>query len=350
MLIGSREICNYKEPYIIAEIGANHNGNVDIAKQLINKAIDAGCDCVKFQSWTADSIFSKIVYEDNYFLGDDYRNRNDYNLKEIVEEFSFSERDLSEIAAVCKKGGVDFACTPFSKKEVDYLVENLKVDFIKVASMDLNNYPFLQYIAQRELPIMLSTGLSTLSEIDSAVQTIENTGNKNIILLHCVANYPPDDNYINLNNIDMLRDNYPDYPVGFSDHSIGIEIPLAAAAKGACVIEKHFTLDKNMPGWDHKVSANFEEMVQIVNGTKRINKALGSHRRVLTKADYEKIPAFRRSVVAARDIQAGELITIDDLNLKRPGTGIEPKYLEMIAGRIAKRFIPYDKVLTQEDF
>ncbi|MFO1444429.1 N-acetylneuraminate synthase family protein [Bacillus sp. Bva_UNVM-123] len=343
------DIKNFSKPYIIAEIGANHNGDLNLAKKLIDQAVSAGANCAKFQSWTKDSVFSKKVYEDNYFLGDDYRNRNDYTLEEIVEEFSFDKDDFKKLKQYCDEKNIDFGCTPFSKEEANFLVDELKIPFIKVASMDLNNYPFLEYLAAKEVPIVLATGLSEISEIDEAIRCIEKYHNK-IVLLHCVSNYPPRDEDVNLRNITMLQDYYKPYSVGFSDHTIGVEIPLASVALGASIIEKHFTLDKEMFGWDHKVSADYNDLVQIVEGSQRISEALGSYRRHLTKYDEEKIPAFRRSIVAAKDILKDKIIEIDDLDFKRPGTGIEPKYINFIVGKKAKRHIVYDQLLTHEDF
>lgn len=346
--IGNEIVNNFDEPYIIAELGANHNGNLDIAKKMIYQAKKAGCDCVKFQSWTKDSIFSEKVYKDNYFLGDDYRHRDDYTLEEIVKEFSLSEKQLYEAKMYCDEIGIDFASTPFSKKEVDFLVDILNVKFIKVASMDLNNYPFLEYIASKKRPIVLSTGLSTLDEIVKAVKTIEDKDNYQIILLHCVSLYPPKDKLVNLNNIDMLRDNFS-YPVGFSDHTIGSSIPIASVAKGACMIEKHFTLDKNMFGWDHKISADFKELKDIVYSSKKVWKSLGNYERVVSNEEIEKRNAFRRSIVASRDIPKGKTIERDDIDFKRPGTGIAPEYIRFVAGRVAKHDIKYDEVIKLED-
>lgn len=350
MMINNYAIKNYGEPYIIAELGSNHNGDMKLAKQLILKAKEAGCHCVKFQSWSKETIFSKKVYEDNYFLADDYRNRTDYTLEQIVEEFSISEQELYSMKAFCDEIDIDFASTPFSKKEVDFLVDVCKSPFIKVASMDLNNYDFLDYIARKNMPIILSTGLSELHEIDRAISTIERTGNNKIIILHCVSVYPPDMCDVNLRNIEMLRITYPEYPIGFSDHTLGITIPLAAVALGACVIEKHFTLDKNMFGWDHKVSADFNEMKAIVEGARDINIALGSTRRIVGRKEMNQREAFRRSIVAARDIPQGKIIERNDLDIKRPGTGIEPQYIDMLIGKVAKRNIGYDELIKMEDF
>lgn len=343
------QIKNFNKPYIIAEIGANHNGDLNLAKQLIDQAAAAGADCAKFQSWTKNSIFAKQVYEENYFLADDYRERDDYTLEEIVEEFSLGKEEFIELKKYCDEKGIDFGCTPFSKEEVDFLIDELKLPFIKIASMDLNNLPFLEYLASKQVPLILATGLSQMSEIDEAIRTIEKF-HSNIILLHCVSNYPPLDEHVNLRNITMLQDYFKPYSVGFSDHTIGVEIPLASISLGAAVIEKHFTLDKDMFGWDHKVSANYNDLVQIVQGSKRIVEALGSYRRKLTKFDEEKIPAFRRSIVAAKEIPQGKVIELNDLDFKRPGTGIQPKYINFVIGKRAKKTIQFDKVIDFKDF
>jgi sialic acid synthase SpsE len=350
MKFNNHVIENFGAPYVIAEIASNHNGDMQLARQLIVQAKEAGCHCVKFQSWSKDTIFSQQVYEDNRFLQDDYRSRSDFTLEQIVEAFSVSEQELLEMREFCDEIGIDCASTPFSEREVDFLVDVLKAPFIKVASMDLSNYPFLQALARKNVPVVLSTGLSTLAEIDKAVATIEGAGNRRIVLLHCVSVYPPRDEAVNLNNIDMLRDNYPAYPVGFSDHTIGIDIPLAAVAKGACVIEKHFTLDKSMFGWDHKVSATRDEMAAIVRGSARIQVALGSYRRILCEEERLNMPAYRRSIVAAHLVAAGTTITRADLDFKRPGTGIAPENMDMVIGRTARRDIAADAIITSDDF
>lgn len=347
-LTKNKEVFDYCEPYIIAELGANHNGDMDLARQLILKAKEAGADCVKFQSWSKDSIFSKKIYEENYFLGDDYRNRDDFTLEEIVDKFAITEEQLLEMKKFADEVGIDCTSTPFSKPEVDFLVDELKPDFVKVASMDLNNYPFLEYIAKKNLPVVLSTGLSSASEIEKAVKTIEGSGNKELVLLHCIAMYPPEDGRINLNNIDTLRKVYS-YPIGFSCHSVGFSILLAAVAKGACIIEKHFTLDKEMFGWDHKVSADFDDMQLIVTQSKRIQKALGSYE-ITIHEDSERVRAFRRSIVAARKITKGETFIEDMLDFKRPADGLEPGCIESILGKAANRDIEYDEIIKAEDF
>lgn len=346
-LTENKEVNNFCEPYIIAELGSNHNGDMDLAKKLISSAKEAGADCVKFQSWSKETVFSRKVYEDNYFLKDDYRNRTDYTIEEIVEKFAISELELLDMKKFSDELGIDCTSTPFSKKEVDFLVGVLKTPFIKVASMDLNNYPFLEYIARKNRPVVLSTGLSELYEIDKAVRTIENAGNRQIVILHCVANYPPKDEDVNLNNIESLQKLYP-YPVGFSDHTIGFSVPIASVVKGACIIEKHFTLDKKMFGWDHKISASPDELKVICSETKKVHKALGSFS-FRCEEDEEKKAAFRRSIVAARAIMAGEVIQESDIDFKRPGTGIAPAESIYVIGRKANKDIGADELIRWKD-
>lgn len=341
-------INNFSKPYIIAELGSNHNGDMELAKKMITQAKEAGADCVKFQSWSKDSIFAKKKYEDNYFIADDYRDRDDFTLEQIVEEYSISDAELLEMKAFADDVGIDCSSTPFNQKEADFLVEQLKSPFIKVASMDLNNLPFLDYLARKRLPMIISTGLSELHEIDKAVRTIENAGNTQICILHCVSTYPPVDTDVNLNNLTTLMNTYPNYPIGFSDHTIGIEIPLASVALGACLIEKHFTLDKEMEGWDHKVSATKDELKEIVCGSKRINDALGSFRISATESD-EKKAEFRRSIVLKRDFKNGDVITKNDIDYKRPGTGIKPEMAEFIIGLKVNKDLSNDHILTKED-
>jgi N-acetylneuraminate synthase len=343
--IKGREIQNYAKPYIIAELGSNHNGDMELAKKLIEKAKACGADCVKFQSWSKDTIFSKKTYEENYFVADDYRNRTDHTLESIVEEYSISAEELLQMKAFADNIGIECTSTPFSPDEVDFLVNEMETPFIKTASMDLNNYPFLTYIAKKGKPIVLSTGLSELYEIDKAIRTIEEAGNYNIIILHCVSIYPPKDEQVNLRRIESLQKLYPNYPVGFSDHTLGFEVPLAS---GSCLIEKHFTLDKEMEGWDHKVSANEEDLKVIVAGAKKIWKAMGTSR-ISVQEDTERKESFRRSIVLKKALKKGEVITRDMLDFKRPGEGIAPEHIDWVVGRTTKADIKADFPLQKED-
>ena len=345
MKLGNREVKDFSIPYIIAEIGANHNGDMDLAKKMIDSAKQCGCDAVKFQSWTPDSLIAKEEYDRNQQYNDSPK-KHFGSLKEMVEKYYLRPSQHHELKRYCDKIGIEFCSSPFSENEAD-LLEELGVDFYKIASMDINNLNFLKHVAGKGKPIVLSTGMASLAEIENAVKTIEQAGNSDIVLLHCIAIYPPAYEDINLNNIPMLRQTFG-YPVGFSDHSIGVSIALASVALGSCVIEKHFTLDKDMPGWDHAVSANPEEMKVIVKESRNIVRAMGTYRRVASRAEEEKKPKFRRSVVAGRYLEKGHSLTSEDLAFKRPGTGIRPDEVHYVVGRTLKKDVSCDELVRWE--
>ena len=284
-LTNKKKVFNYCNPYIIAEIGANHNGDMDLAKKMIDSAIMCGCDAVKFQSWDNRSLISKTGYKQNTVFTDS-KKKHFGSLEQMVDKYYLRKEQHFELKNYCISKGIDFCSTPFSKEEVDLLNE-LDVEFFKVASMDINNYPLLRYLAKFDKPILLSTGMANLGEIEKAVKIIEEEGNSKIIILHCVAIYPPEDKDLNLKNISMLQKTFG-YPVGFSDHTIGFAAPLASVALGACIIEKHFTTDKDLPGWDHEISANPEEMKIIVENSKMIRDSLGQLKRTVSIAEEEK--------------------------------------------------------------
>ncbi len=338
---------NY-HPYIIAEIGSNHNGNFELCKKMIDAAKNSGADCVKFQLFSANSIFSKKVYEDNYFIADDYRNREDFNLKEIVEKYSIKKEDIIKVKKYCENINIDFAATPFSYEEADFLNDILNVNFFKIASMDCNNYEFIEYISKKNKPTILSTGLSHDYEIEKAVKAFEKTGNKKLIIMHCVAIYPPKDKQVNLNKILSLKKLYT-YPIGFSDHSLGVEMPIASIALGARVIEKHFTIDKKMEGWDHHMSVDENEMKRIVQGCKRVFDGIGSEKIIRTESQ-DRVDSFRRSIVTKQKLSKGQTITRSMLDVKRPGTGLYPEKIKDIIGKKALRDIDEDEILKEGDF
>lgn len=340
-------IKNSKYPYIIAELGANHNGDLEIAKKLIDTAKECGSDCVKFQSWTPSSLIAKDEFDRNTKYNDSPK-KHFGSLKAMVEAYYLNEKQHFELKEYCDNVNIDFSSSPFSFEEIDLLVK-LEVPFIKIASMDINNISLLEYAAKTGIPIVLSTGMSDLSEIEIAVKTIEKQNNFQIILLHCIAIYPPKFEDINLNNIIMLKQTFG-YPVGFSDHSFGTHIPLSAITLGACIIEKHFTLDKNMPGWDHEISADPTELKLIVKYGKEIVTSLGQFKRVVSNDEISKRTKFRRSIVVSRDMKKGDFLKKEDLLFKRPGTGIPPNEVIYVIGRKLARDIDFDKLLNWEDF
>ncbi len=355
--IAGREVKNFAKPFIIAEIGSNHNGDIELGKKMIDAAVAAGADAAKFQAFD-EHLFSAVCYEDDTRRKETIESHpalrkhltvtHKDSLKQEMVQHVASKEMLRSFKEYCDEKNILFFCTPLNYGIADYLVDELGMEFIKVASMDLNNLPFLKHLAKKKKPLILSTGMGGLQEIIEAVDTITAAGNDQIVILHCVSLYPPRDEIIHLNNLDMLRATF-DFPIGYSDHSFGTAIPLAAVAKGACMIEKHFTLDKTLPGWDHKVSADPQEMKAIVDGGLRINQSLGNYRRTVTQEEIDKKALFGRSLVVVREIKEGEKITERDIDFRRPGTGLLPKEVKYVIGRTAKKNLKADDLVKWDD-
>jgi len=355
--LGKKEVSNFSEPFIAVDIGSNHNGDMELCKKMIDAAVECGVDAVKFQAFGLE-LFSNACYNDDE-RQKELMEKSPHlkklfsqihpELKKEMEEYYVSKDQFREIKKYCDQKNITFFCTPLTKDWADFLVDELEMEIIKVASMDLNNYPFLEYLAKKNVPMILSTGMSTLSEILKAVETITNVGNDQLVILHCLSVYPTDPEITNLKNIDMLRETF-DFPIGFSYNSPGFTMPIAAVAKGACVIEQHFTTNKNLPGWDHKISADPAEMKIVVEECKKVQVALGSYQRVVSEAELNKRHHFRRSIVISRDLKAGETIEASDLDYKRPGIGLEPKYHQSVIGRKLKHDFKKDDLVSFDDF
>lgn len=343
--IGDRWIGADEPPYVIAEIGSNHNGDMNLCRRLIDAAADAGADAVKFQSWTESTLIAEEEYANNTVYAD--KKRHFGSLREMVRAYQLTPSQHLEAAAHCRARGVVFCSTPFSNEEVD-LLRGLDVPFYKIASMDVTHPSLLRHAARQGKPIVLSTGMATLGEIEAAVACLRGEGNEQIVLLHCVSIYPPDHAIIHLRNLETLSRAFG-VLVGFSDHTMGTAIPLASIALGACVIEKHFTLDKDMEGWDHAISADAAELRHIVTEGRNVVTALGSSRRIVSEAEIEKRKKFRRSLVLARALPAGHALAESDLVAKRPGTGVAPDEIGYVIGRRLHASMPADSVLRWKD-
>lgn len=332
-----RILADYGDPYIVAEVNSSHNGNVEVARQMIDAAADAGCNCVKFQSWSAESLYSTSYYKENPIS------------KRIVTKFSLSPEELKGLAEYCREKGVDYCSTPYSREEVDFLLDKCGAPFVKIASMDSNNLAYLRYIARKGAPVVLSTGMSTLDEVKRAVDTIANAGNQQICLLHCISIYPPELDTIHLNNIIGLREAFPELPIGFSDHSHGVEMAVAATAFGAALIEKHLTLDSKKIGMDNQMATEPEEMKLMVNYCHNTHIALGNKERVVREAEQEQMKKMRRSLIVTKDLVAGHILTEEDLDAKRPGTGIPADKLDEMVGKKLVNNVEADTLLKIED-
>jgi N-acetylneuraminate synthase len=338
---GEVEIGLGQPPYIIAEVGSNHNGDMDLCHRLIDAAAAAGAHAVKFQSWTDTSLIAEEEYAHNTEYSD--KKKHFGSLREMVTAYQFTADQHREARAHCRARGIAFCSTPFTVEEAN-LLEELDVPFFKIASMDVVHLPLLKYVARKQRPVVISTGMATLAEIEHAVQTVRAEGNEQIVLLHCVSIYPPEYDTIHLRNMATMQEAF-DVPVGFSDHTLGVAISLAAIAIGACVIEKHFTLDQDMAGWDHAISANPEQLRTIVAEGRNIFSALGESKRIVSTAEMEKRKKFRRSLVAKRKLDRGHMLTEADLDAKRPGTGIAPNEINYVIGRRLESDVAADQVL-----
>jgi N,N'-diacetyllegionaminate synthase len=345
IVLNGRSVGPGEPPYIIAEIGSNHNGDMKLCRRLIDSAKRCGADAVKFQSWSKASLISRQEYQRNTSYPD--LKKHFGSLEEMVEQYQLTPEQHHEVKKYCDKKGITFLSSCFSRKEVDLLTE-LDVPAFKIASMDINHLPLLRYVAGKRRPVIISTGMADLGEIERAVQTLKSGGAGSIALLHCISVYPPAAETINLRNMEMLMKTF-DVPVGFSDHSLGTAVPLAAIALGACIIEKHFTLDKELEGWDHAISADPAELEAIVRDGNIVFRALGSTTRSVTAAELEKRKKFRRCIVMRRSMKSGEKITPEDIDFKRPGTGIPPDALEYVIGRPLKHPKDADDELSWAD-
>ncbi|MBI3321164.1 MAG: N-acetylneuraminate synthase family protein [Candidatus Omnitrophica bacterium] len=313
--------------FVIAEAGVNHNGQPALAKRLVEVAKAAGADAVKFQTFRAERLTTP-----------------DGPQFEMLRRLALSPAAHAELVASCRQAGVLFLSSPFDDESAD-LLDRLGVAAFKLGSGEMTNWPFLAYVARKGKPIILSTGMSSLGEVGEAVRVIRDAGNGQVILLHCVSSYPADPADANLRAMRTMADAFH-LPVGFSDHTQGIEVALAAVALGACVIEKHITLARTLPGPDHRASLEPPELHALLRGIRLVERALGHGRKEPVPSEAELATVVRRSIVAARDIPRGTALAAESLTSLRPASGLPPSLLAQILGRTARQDIPAGTMLT----
>lgn len=343
--IAGRSVGPDSPTFIIAEAGVNHNGNLALARQLIDVAASAGADAVKFQTFRA----ARLVNADAPQA--DYQQQNTGTVEsqfEMLRRLELSQEEHQALAAHCQRRGILFMSTPFDEPSADFL-EALPVALFKIPSGELTNLAYLQHIAAKDKPLIISTGMASLGEVEAAVDAVEATGNRNFVLLHCVSNYPADPADVNLRAMQTLAGAFG-CPVGYSDHTLGNEAALAAVALGGCVIEKHFTLDRTLPGPDHPASAEPDELAALVQGIRTVEAALGCGRKRPAASERNTAAVARKSLVAAWDLPAGSALTDDALAVKRPGNGLPPAARPYLLGRRLARNVPAGAVLTLEMF
>lgn len=327
--------------FIIAEAGVNHNGSLEIAKRLVDAAAQAGADCVKFQTYITEEDTSVFAAQADY----QKQNTGDggQSQYEMLKKLELGYEQFRELKRYCGEKGILFLSSPFELRSVEFL-EELDIPFWKIASSEITNYPFLKKIAQTGKPIVMSTGMCTLHEIRQAMDVLLSCGDRKIVLLQCNTEYPTPMQDVNLRAMLGLQREFG-YPVGYSDHTQGIEIAVAAAALGAVIIEKHFTLDKHMVGPDHIASLDPKELEAMVRAIRNVETALGSPAKEISESERKNRTAARKSVVAARDIRRGEILTEENIAAKRPGGGISPMRWEELLGQRAVRDFIRDEMI-----
>ncbi len=331
-----------KKTIIIAEAGVNHNGNYEMALKMIDEAKAAGADYVKFQTAKPELVISTFAPKAEY---QKETTGNGESQLEMCKAIHLPLTDYKPLKEYCDKVGIGFMSTPFDLVSIDVL-EPLDMDYYKIPSGEITNLPYLRAIAAKGRKVIISTGMSELPEIEEALQVLENGGLKrsDIIVLHCNTEYPTPMRDVNLRAMLDIRDRLG-VAVGYSDHTNGIEVPIAAVALGAEVIEKHFTLDKTLPGPDHKASLEPQELKAMVDAIRNIEAALGDGKKKVTDSERPNIIVARKSIVAARPIKAGEVYTEENVTVKRPGNGISPMKWDDVLGKTAPRDFEYDELI-----
>lgn len=327
---------------IIAEAGVNHNASMEMARQMVYEAAKAGADYVKFQTAVPELVISSIAPKAEY---QKETTGNEQSQLEMCKAIHLPLSAYAELAQLCKEVGIGFMSTPFDLVSIDTLAE-LDMDYWKIPSGEITNLPYLRKIARKGGKVILSTGMSTIPEVEAAVDILVENGidRKDIYLLHCTTQYPTPMEDVNLLAMNALR-GLNVGGVGYSDHTLGIEVPIAAAALGASVIEKHFTLDKSLPGPDHRASLDPAELAEMVKAVRNIEKALGTGDKIVAESERPNIEVARKSIVAARDIKRGEVFTEENITVKRPGNGVSPMLWDDVIGQVAVKDFPYDSLI-----
>lgn len=326
--------------FIIAEAGINHNGSFELAKQLVDKAVWAGADCIKFQTFNSKNLVSKDAQKAEY---QKKTTDSSESQLEMLKKLELSKEEFIELRDYCNQKGIMFLSTPFDLESIDFLA-SIGVKTWKIPSGEITNYPFLRAIGKRKESVIMSTGMCTLDEVRDAIKVLKDFGTTDITLLHCTTEYPAPYDSVNLKAMLTLQKEFG-FKVGYSDHTNGIEVPVAAVAMGASVIEKHFTLDKNMEGPDHKASLEPDELKLMVQSIRNVEVALGDGKKQPSDAEKKNIAIARKSIVAACEIKKGEIFTEENLTAKRPGNGISPMNWAEVLGKIAKRDFSEDELI-----
>jgi N,N'-diacetyllegionaminate synthase len=338
--VGERRVGGDAPVFVVAEAGVNHNGDVALALALVDAAADAGADAVKFQTFSTDALVSRAAPKAGYQVETTGAGESQ---RDMLARLELTLDDFGRVQERCAKRSVVFFSAPFDEASADAL-QRLAAPIFKIPSGEITNLPFLRHVAAKRRPMIVSTGMSTLAEVAEALVAIRAAGDPPVALLQCVSAYPAPPAEMNLRAMDTLRDRFR-VPVGLSDHTLGLEVALAAVARGAAIVEKHLTLDKAMPGPDHRASLDPGELAALVRGIRTVESALGDGDKRPAPSELDTRRVARKSLVAARPLRAGERLTAALVAIKRPGTGIAPGDLERALGRRLRRDVAADEVL-----
>ncbi len=330
-----------KHVFIIAEAGVNHNGSLDNAKRMVECAAEAGADAIKFQTFKAETLVCKNAQKAEY---QKEATGNEESQFEMLKKLELTEEEYEELKRYCGEKHIMFLSTPFDLDSLRYLNE-IGIEIIKIPSGEITNYPYLREIGKLRKPIIMSTGMSTMAEVEEAVEVLQMNGARDITLLHCNTQYPTPYGDVNLRAMLALKDKFHT-EVGYSDHTLGIEIPIAATAMGATVIEKHFTLNRGMEGPDHKASLEPDELKCMIQSIRNVEQAMGTGIKAPTNSEYKNILVARKSIVARKQIQAGESFTEENITTKRPGDGMSPMRWNEVIGKTASREYGVDEKIV----
>jgi len=334
---------NYKRTFIIAEAGVNHNGSLTIAKKMINAAAEAGVDAIKFQTFQAERVVSRYAPKAEY---QKKKTAEDETQFEMIKKLELDEGAHEELFAYCRSKDIIFLSSPFDLQSID-LLNQLDLGIFKIPSGEITNLPYLRKIGALKKAVILSTGMADLGEIKDAIGVLTGAGARleEMAVLHCNTAYPTPFEDVNLSAMLTIKAEVPGVKIGYSDHTTGIEIPVAAAAMGAAVIEKHFTLDRNMEGPDHRASLEPPELKAMVSAIRNVEKALGDGIKTPSPSELKNRPVARKSIVAAQVIAAGEKFTNNNLTVKRPGTGVSPMLWDKVIGQVAQKDYEEDELI-----
>ncbi len=346
--IDGKKIGKGHQVFIIAEVGVNHNGDKEIAKKLIDVAVSAGADAVKFQTFDPETLVTKEAKKAEYQDKNEKTVRGEETQYQMLKRLMLKREYHPELKTYAEQRGIIFLSTPFALSDAEFL-KKLGVVAFKIGSSDTNNLPFLKTIATWGLPIILSTGMSDFALVRKSVDAIRQAGNEHLIALHCTTNYPAPIHEVNLRAMQTLARELH-VLVGFSDHTEGIIAPVISVALGACVIEKHLTLDKTMVGPDHKASLSPQEFMEMVRAVRDAEHVLGTGRKDLFASEKEIEKVIRKSLVTSHAVKKGEVFTEKNLTVKRPGTGLSPSFFECVVGTTATKNLKADSVLTEDDY